>query len=186
MYKPLKYVDNVSNVEMSADGGNIRYIDSQKEIPIVKNKAVFLDDSGKEKKLGLKTCYWKTFNKPFGTAINEPSVIRKRKTTVKDNKRQWKQILPKATFNEIQEYVRSRTARSLAPTGATFRDNKNYLIRLLVFNQEKNMLVIRISSADWRDGYSFLDISTFDVFKAFNKDKDKKYGDKSIQWPTAS
>jgi len=190
-FKLIKSIDNFSNYEMSQDGKSIRHTKTLAAIPLVlsgtKVKAELVSDDGKEKKsFGVKTLYWSSWNKPL-PVDGEASASDAKKVTaraaVSSSKPSDKQLISNKLRGEVINLIEKRLAKKGTASGQQVEDN-SLTMRILVHNVEKKMLLVRLYTSSWRDGFWFFEPDS-GKYSPFIKEKHKPaHGDSAIIWPT--
>ena len=185
-FKLIKAIDGFSNYEMSQDGKIVRHSKTLAIVPLVlvgsKVKAELTSDDEKQKKsFGVKTLYWSSWNK----AMPEDNSIASKKETLKavvSSKPSDKQLISNRLRGEVINLVEKRLSKKGTAMGQQVVDN-SLMMRILVHNVEKEMLLVRIYASSWRDGFWFFEPKT-GKYTAFIKEQHKPaHGDSSIIWP---
>lgn len=189
-----------SNYELSDDGTEVREIQTKKTIPMISTARTtgvkLINDAGEEKTFGIATIYRWTWYKPLNS--DKPSAKKVTDAVVKEKKPRMKkgkikssliagkdELLSEYRFRQLIEGIKSR--RSLGSTGASVEisEKSGNLVRVVFDNVEKNQAIVRVDSADWRNGYWFLNLDNGNAlaFEDEKHRKDGKTGDENILWP---
>lgn len=197
-FKNIKSLDDKSfrNLyEMSQDGKTVRSIaDRDHPLPLMPGSTVrveLVDSTGKKKSFGLKSLYWASWNKPLPAEALEglevKAVIKPQRGKKVESSLSIKTgaLMSKYALNRINEAVARRAALGRDASGLEFQENKSQMIRTILHNQEKGLMVVRVFSQSWRDGLWFLDLKTGKhvAFEDGKHRKDGLMGDENILWP---
>ena len=208
-FKAIKHIPNLSGYEMSEDGMHVRGIEDKVELVLDLEacKVVLVLDDGKQKAMGLRTLYHRSWNKQptmypesqkaktissrqAGKKVEgeeKPAKVKKLRAPKKSALVAHKgQLVSQLTLEEFQKLIRFRLSTDASANGIEVSDGKNASLRMVFFNQEKNIGVVRMTSnAVSKDGLWFLNPTT-GANRRFITEQDKPgYGDKSIIWPEA-
>lgn len=207
-YKAIKHIPNLSNYEMSEDGMHVRAIKDKVEIPINLEvcKVNLIQDNSVEKAMGLRTLYHRSWNKQptmypesqkaktisarqpgqkSESSEEKPAKVKKLRMSKKSALIAHKgQLISQLALEELQRLIRFRLSSGATANGLDVHDGKNLSLRMVLYNTEANIGVVRVTSnAVSKEGFWFFNPTT-GTHRRFNESVDKPgYGDKSIIWP---
>ena len=188
-FKQIKYIPNFNKYEMGDDGFTVRDRTSKIEVAVDRTslKALLTSDDGAITKLhGLKTLYWNSWNKTpsmYPKKIEKPALQKKSEKVSLIAKS--KQLMSGAAQAELQEKITKKLSRKGNDNahGLEIYDGKTTSIRTLLHNENADILLVRVYSQNWRDGFWFFNLKTGAVLKFEKKIHQPVYGSNSVIWP---
>jgi len=196
-FKTIKGVDHLpADWELNEECTFLRR--NGKEIPILEDKIELEISTGVKKSFGVRTLYWSSWGKPterfpskkgkvVQTVIHETTANSKKPVVAKKLSNSSipssKQLVSNYLRGQLLNIMEKRVSMRSTAKGIDVDDGKSFLVKVLLHNVEKKMLLVRVYCANWRDGFWYFNPNTA-AYLPFVKETHKPgYGDISVIWP---